>query len=129
MSNVLILCPILKCFCEKINIIEICSNHSILLLQNLSQDLEELYKDWFDGEKLFLHFGDNLWVIDVHIKNGKCMLGKGWYDFSQINNLKEGNTLVLYRLPGSETNSVKACIFEHTDEGLDESKGKTKYSI
>lgn len=94
-------------------------------MQILSPELEELYKHWKHGEKLFVIFGELLFVIDVHRNDGKCILGKGWYDFSQIINMKDGDTLVLYRLPDYENNRINACVFEATDEGFDENKGIT----
>lgn len=89
----------------------------------MSPDLEDLYKDWKDGQKLFINFGEDISVLDVHRQDGKCMLGKGWYNFWQLSFINEGDTLVLFKLPETEHNCVNACLFQGKFEEFDEDTG------
>lgn len=81
-------------------------------MQILKLGLETLYKEWKDGGKLFLSFGDNSWEIDVQWKDGTCILGKGWYEITTKLEMKDGDTLVLFRLRNSETKTVNASLFQ-----------------
>lgn len=77
--------------------------------------MENLYRNWKGGSKVFFTFCKRSWKIEIEWFGGICTFGKGWYEFAKELELAKGDVLVMYNDSVCGDQNLKICVFKAND--------------